>query len=78
MLFYSDNHIYCINAVLQKIYKRNILSKRDFNNDVVMNYLVENRHGVIIISEKFEMEKQKHEADLKICSLTSPKTSGLD
>lgn len=78
MLFYSYNYIYCINAVLQKIYKRNILSKRDFNNDVVMNYLVENRHGVIIISEQFEMEKEKQEADLKIFSLTSPKTSGLD
>ena len=66
MLFSSSyNYFYCINAVLQKIYKSKILSKRDSNNDVVMNYLVEKRLGVIIISEQFEIEKQKLQAKRK-------------
>ena len=63
--FSSYNYIYCINSVLQKTYKRKILSKRDANNDVVRKYLVENGHGVIIISNKFEMEKQKLQARRK-------------
>lgn len=63
MLFSSSyNNIYCINTVLQKTYKKNILSKKFVKNDVVRKYLVENGHGVIIILEQFEIEKQKQEA----------------
>ena len=43
-----QNEKYCGNAILQKTYKRDLLSKRVANNGEVRKYLVENGHEVII------------------------------
>ena len=43
-----QNEKYCGNAILQKTYKRDLLSKRITNNGKVRKYLVENGHEAII------------------------------
>ena len=46
-----QNEKYCGNAILQKTYKRDLLSKRVANNGEVRKYLVENDHEAIITWE---------------------------
>ena len=46
-----QNEKYCGNAILQKTYKRDLLSKRVANNGEVRKYLVENGHEAIITWE---------------------------
>ena len=46
-----QNEKYCGNAILQKTYKRNLLSRRVANNGEVRKYLVENGHEAIITWE---------------------------
>ena len=46
-----QNEKYCGNAILQKTYKRDLLSKRVANNGEVRKYLVENGHEAIITRE---------------------------
>ena len=46
-----QNEKYCGNAILQKTYKRDLLSKRINNNGEVRKYLVENGHEAIITWE---------------------------
>ena len=46
-----QNEKYCGNAILQKTYKRDLLSKRVANNGEVSKYLVENGHEAIITWE---------------------------
>ena len=46
-----QNDKYCGNAILQKTYKRDLLSKRVANNGEVRKYLVENGHEAIITWE---------------------------
>ena len=46
-----QNEKYCGNAILQKTYKRGLLSKRVANNGEVRKYLVENGHEAIITRE---------------------------
>ena len=48
-----QNEKYCGNAILQKTYKRDLLSKRIVNNGEVRKYLVENGHEAIITPEQF-------------------------
>ena len=60
-----QNEKYCGNAILQKTYKRDLLSKRITNNGEVRKYLVENGHEAIITSEQFEMAQQELEARRK-------------
>ena len=60
-----QNEKYCGNAILQKTYKRDLLSKRITNNGEVRKYLVENGHEAIITPEQFEMAQQELEARRK-------------
>ena len=60
-----QNEKYCGNAILQKTYKRDLLSKRVANNGEVRKYLVENGHEAIITPEQFEMAQQELEARRK-------------
>ena len=60
-----QNEKYCGNAILQKTYKRDLLSKRVANNGEVRKYLVENGHEAIITLEQFEMAQQELEARRK-------------
>ena len=60
-----QNEKYCGNAILQKTYKRDLLSKRGANNGEVRKYLVENDHEAIITPEQFEMAQQELEARRK-------------
>ena len=60
--WYSDgilsilqNEKYTGNAILQKTYKRDLLSKREVNNGEVKKYLVEDSHDAIISKEDFDM-----------------------
>ena len=46
-----QNEKYCGNAILQKTYKRDLVSKRSANNGEVRKYLVENGHDAIITWE---------------------------
>ena len=46
-----QNEKYCGNAILQKTYKRDLLSKSVANNGEVRKYLVENGHEAIITWE---------------------------
>ena len=46
-----QNEKYCGNAILQKTYKRDLLSRRVANNGEVRKYLVENGHEAIITWE---------------------------
>ena len=46
-----QNEKYCGNAILQKTYKRDLLSKRVANNGEVGKYLVENGHEAIVTWE---------------------------
>ena len=56
-----QNEKYCGNAILQKTYKRDLLSKRVANNGEVRKYLVENGHEAIITPEQFDMAQQELE-----------------
>ena len=60
-----QNEKYCGNAILQKTYKRDLLSKRVTNNGEVRKYLMENGHEAIITPEQFEMTQQDLEARRK-------------
>ena len=60
-----QNEKYCGTAILQKTYKRNLLSRRVANNGEVRQYLVENGHEAIITPEQFEMAQQELEARRK-------------
>ena len=60
-----QNEKYCGNAILQKTYKRDLLSKRVANNGEVRKYLVENGHEAIITPKQFEMAQQELEARRK-------------
>ena len=60
-----QNEKYCGNAILQKTYKRDLLSRRVANNGEVRKYLVENGHEAIITPEQFEMAQQELEARRK-------------
>ena len=46
-----QNEKYCGNAIIQKTYKRDLLSKSVANNGEVRKYLVENGHEAIITWE---------------------------
>ena len=46
-----QNEKYCGNAILQKTYTRDFLSRRGANNGEVRKYLVENGHEAIITWE---------------------------
>ena len=46
-----QNEKYCGNTILQKTYKRDLLSRRGANNGEVRKYLVENGHEAIITWE---------------------------
>ena len=60
-----QNEKYCGNAILQKTYKRDLVSKRSANNGEVRKYLVENGYEAIITPEQFEMAQQELEARRK-------------
>ena len=60
-----QNKKYCGNAILQKTYKRDLLSKRITNNGEVRKYLVENGYEAIITPEQFEIAQQELEARRK-------------
>ncbi|MSU05919.1 recombinase family protein [Spirochaetales bacterium NM-380-WT-3C1] len=60
-----QNEKYCGKAILQKTYKRDLLSKRITNNGEVRKYLVENGHEAIIPPEQFEMAQQELESRRK-------------
>ena len=60
-----QNEKYCGNAILQKTYKRDLLSRRGANNGEVRKYLVENGYEAIITPEQFEIAQQELEARRK-------------
>ena len=60
-----QNEKYCGNAILQKTYKRDLVSKRSANNGEVRKYLVENGYEAIITPEQFEIAQQELEARRK-------------
>ena len=60
-----QNEKYCGNAILQKTYKRDFLSRRVANNGEVRKYLVENGYEAIITPEQFEIAQQELEARRK-------------
>ena len=60
-----QNEKYCGNAILQKTYKRDFLSRRVANNGEVRKYLVENGYEAIITPEQFEIAQQELEARMK-------------
>ena len=53
------NEKYCGNAILQKTYKKDLLSKREVNNGEVRKFFVENGHPGIITPEQFDMAQQE-------------------
>ena len=60
-----QNEKYCGNAILQKTYKRDLLSRRGANNGEVRKYLVENGYEAIITPEQFAIAQQELEARRK-------------
>ena len=60
-----QNEKYCGNAILQKTYKRDFLSRRVANNGEVRKYLVENGYEAIITPEQFEIAQHELEARRK-------------
>ncbi len=53
------NEKYCGNVILQKSYKKDLLSKRRTNNGEVRKYFVENGHEAIVAPEQFDMAQQE-------------------
>ncbi len=53
------NEKYCGNAILQKTYKKDLLSKRRTNRGEVRKFFVENGHEAIVTAEQFEMAQQE-------------------
>ncbi len=53
------NEKYCGNAILQKTYKKDLLSKRRTNNGEVRKFFVENGHEAIVTPEQFDMAQQE-------------------
>lgn len=56
------NEKYAGNAVLQKTYKTDLLSKRKVNNGEVQKYFVSDSHEAIISEEEYDMAQQELEA----------------
>ena len=56
------NEKYAGNAVLQKTYKTDLLSKRKVNNGEVQKYFVSDSHEAIISEEEYDMVQQELEA----------------
>ena len=56
------NEKYAGNAVLQKTYKTDLLSKRKINNGEVQKYFVSDSHEAIISEEEYDMAQQELEA----------------
>ena len=69
-----QNEKYCGNAILQKTYKRDLLSRRVANNGEVRKYLVENGHEAIITweSSRWRSRSWKQEGRRTGSTLQSP------
>ncbi len=68
------NEKYCGNVILQKSYKKDLLSRRRPNNGEVKKYFIEHAHEPIVTVEQFNMVQQELEVRSKGLRSHSSKT----